>query len=857
MRHTGGLAGNIRYALRQFRQAPLFTAAAISTLALGIGGTTAIFTLIDAVMMKSLPVANPQALWRIGDGDNCCVQGVPQDRWGFFSYPLYQRLKAATPEFEDLTAFEAGGHRFSVRRQGSPEAARPLTSEFVTGNYFSVLGAKAYGGRLFTMEDDRPAATPALVLSHHAWQLIYGGDPSVVGSTLIVEGHPFAVVGVAASGFFGETLRGDPPDVWLPVNQEPLLSGVDGALLYQSGPAWLRAIGRLRPGASTDGMAPRLTALLRDWIRHDAGYPSNWMADVIRALPKQSIAVVPAGAGVGEMKEEYGSSLNILLAVCGMVLLIGCANVANLLLARSATRRTQTALRLAVGATPRQIVGLALTESVLLAIGGSIAGIAVAMGAARLLLILAFQHVHFLPVSVTPSPAVMGCALALALVTGIAFGAAPAWLATRTDPAEALRGSGRAISAHSSWASRALVATQACLSVVLVAGACMLARSLDKLENQNFGFAVDNRVIVAMNPPAATYTIAKLNALYRELEKRLAGLPGVRGAGLALYNPLTNNWGELIYVAGHPAPRMDGDTGASWDRVSARYLQNFGIPVLQGRYFTDGDNPTSAPVAVVNQAFVKRFFRPEENPIGQQFGLDKPEFANMFRIVGVVGDAKFAGWGLRRPARPMFFLPLAQNAPYPAGDMLERIELRSHYIGGLMLTTNATPGALEPVVTKILMELDPNLTITSVRTMREQVALRFDQDRAVASLAGLFGAVALLLAAVGLYGVTAYGVAQRRNEIGIRMALGADRGSVVGLVLRGTAARAGGGLLLGVPLAIGAGRLLQTRLYGVSNWDPVALGAAAGALAVCASVAAIIPARRAASIPAVEALRAE
>jgi predicted permease len=451
---------------------------------------------------------------------------------------------------------------------------------------------------------------------------------------------------------------------------------------------------------------------------------------------------------------------------------------------------------------------------------------------------------------------VLGCALALALVTGVIFGAAPAWLSTRTDPAEALRGSGRAISAHSSWGSKALVAVQACLSVVLVAGACMLSRSLDKVQAQNFGFAVDGRVIVSINSPAATYTIPKLNALYRELEARLTRLPGVRGAGLALYNPLTNNWGEMIYVAGHPAPKMDG-SGASWDRVSAHYLQSFGIPVLRGRYFNEADNENSAPVAVVNQAFVKRFFREEENPIGQQFGMDEPQFAHTYQIVGVVGDAKFAGWGLRRPAMPMFFVPLAQNVAYPAGNILERVEIRSHYIGGLMLTTNATPGALEPVVTKILSDLDPNLTIMSVRTTREQVALRFDRDRAVASLAGLFGAVALLLAAVGLYGVTAYGVAQRRNEIGIRMALGANRERVIGLVLRGTAARVGAGLVLGIPLAIGAGRLLQAQLYGVSNWDPVALCIATGALTLCAALAAIIPARRAASIPAVEALRAE
>jgi predicted permease len=847
----------VTYALRQFRQAPVFTAAAVLTLALGIGGTTAIFTLIDATMLRALPVKDPAALWRIGDGDNCCVQSGTQDRWGFYSYALYRRLKAAAPEFEDVAAFQAGGNRFSVRREGSSEAAKPLSAEYVTGNYFSVLGVQAFGGRLFSAEDDRPAAAPATVLSHHAWQQIYGGDPAVVGSRLVIEGHPFTVIGVAAPGFFGDTLRGDPPDLWLPVNQEPLLSGTDSALLHQSAPAWLRAIGRLRPGASVAGLAPRLSGVLREWIQHDSGYPSNWMPDVIRNLPRQTLDVVPAGAGVAEMKEEYGSSLNILLAVCGMVLLIGCANVANLLLARSVTRRTQTAVRLAIGASRRQIVGLALAESLVLALGGCAAGVLVAMGAARLLLMLAFQHAHFLPVSVAPSAAVLGCSVALSLATGLIFGAAPAWFATRTDPAEALRGTGRGTTAHSSWTSRVLVAVQGCLSVVLVAGACMLARSLDKLEGQDFGFAVNGRVIVAMNPPAATYTPARLNTLYREMEARLNGMPGVTGAGLALYNPLTNNWGEMIYVAGHPAPRMDEPSGSSWDRVSSQFLQNFGIPLIRGRHLSQADDENSPLVAVVNQAFVKRFFKTGEDPLGQHFGLDEPQFANTYRIVGVVGDAKFAGWGLRRPAMPMFYVPLAQTVPYPAGHMLERVEKRSHFVGGLMLKSNAAPGALEPVLTRVLADLDPNLTITSVRTMKEQVALRFDQDRAVASLAGLFGGVALLLAAVGLYGVTAYAVAQRKNEIGIRMALGADRWKVVGLVLRGVSQRVLVGLMAGIPLAILAGRLIAARLYGVTSWDPAALGLAAGSLAVCASVAAIVPARRAASISPVEALKVE
>ncbi len=745
------LPGSLRYALRQFRLSPVFTVAAVLTLALGIGGTTAIFTLIHAVMLRSLPVSDPGRLYRVGEGDNCCVQSGPQDRWGMFSFPLYKRLKAETPEFEEVAAFQAGRGRMSVRRQGVETAARPLRSEYVTGNYFSTLGVRPFGGRVFTPDDDKPSAPPVAVLSHRVWQTTYAADPSVLGSTFIVEGHPFTVVGVAPPGFFGETLESDPPDVWIPVQQEPMISG-ETNLLRQPVSAWLRMIGRLRPGASTGGMAPRLTGVLRQWMQNDSGYPANWMPDVIRTLPKQVLDVVPAGAGVGVMKEEYGRSLQILMSVCGLVLLIACANVANLLLARGVERRGQTAVRLAIGATPRQIVTQALTESILLAIGGGIVGLLVAMAAARLLLSLAFHSSHFLSISTAPSLMVLAFACGLALVTGIIFGVAPAWLATRTDPAEALRGSGRGTGDRSSFARKALLVVQATLSVVLVAGATMLARSLNKLEHQDFGYQIQGRVVVGLHNPLAGYTQLQLAALYRRLEEQLNGLPGVQGSGLALYNPLTDNWGELIMVAGHPAGKINEESGASWDRVSANYLQNFGMPILRGRAFSAADNETTAPVAIVNEAFVKRFFKTDEDPLGQHFGLDLPENASTFRIVGVVRDAKFAGGGLSRPARPMFYVPLAQNVDYH-DNLMKRVELRSHFIGGIMLVTNVSSGALEPLLTRTLAELDPNLTITSIRTMQQQVELRFDQQRAVASLAGLFGAVALALAAIGLYGV--------------------------------------------------------------------------------------------------------
>jgi predicted permease len=376
------LLGNLRYVVRQFRLSPVFTVTAVLTLALGIGGTTAIFTLIHAVMLRSLPVSDPAQLYRVGDGDNCCVEGGPQDRWDMVSFSLFERLKSETPEFQQVAAVQAGMGQLSVRRERLETAARPLRFEYVTGNYFYTLGVGAFGGRLFNEDDDTPASAPVAILSHHTWLTTYGGDTSVVGSTFVLDGRPFTVIGVAAPGFFGETLRSDPADLWIPLQQEPMMSA-GNSLLHQPISAWLRMIGRLRPGASISGMSPRLTAVLRQWMLHDSGYPANWMPDVTRVLPKQVLNVVPAGAGVAVMKEEYGRSLQILFGVCGLVLLIACANVANLLLARGVARRGQTAVRMAIGASRREIVMQALLESVLLAVFGAIAGLVVAIAAAR------------------------------------------------------------------------------------------------------------------------------------------------------------------------------------------------------------------------------------------------------------------------------------------------------------------------------------------------------------------------------------------------------------------------------------------------------------------------------------------
>jgi predicted permease len=361
-------------------------------------------------------------------------------------------------------------------------------------------------------------------------------------------------------------------------------------------------------------------------------------------------------------------------------------------------------------------------------------------------------------------------------------------------------------------------------------------------------------------PPAVIsrtwwFPLPQLDALYRRIEDRLKQTPGIENEGLALYNPLTDNWGEMIVVEGRPIPKFNEDAESSWDRVSPGYFAAVGQPILRGRGFTDGDNENTAPVAVVNEAFARRFF-PKEDPLEKHFGIDLPEDAGTYTIVGVVRDAKYAGWSMYRPTLPMFFVPLAQSAKY-ANPLMQEIDLRSHFIAGIMLETRSAPGEVEASLTKMLAEIDPNLTIIRVHSMQQQVADTFSQERAVASLAGLFGIVALLLAAVGLYGVTAYTVAQRTNEMGVRMALGANRSTVIRLVLGGAFQRVAIGLLLGIPLAIGAGRLISAQLYGVSTWDPIALSVAVSALAVCAFFASIIPAMRAAAISPIEALRIE
>jgi predicted permease len=848
------LRQDVLYALRQMRLSPVFTLTAMLTLALGIGATTAIFSLIDSVMLKSLPVADPSRLYRVGSGMNCCGQIGPQKEWGIFPYTLYQRIAAAAPEFEQTAAFEAWHSDFSVRRVDSNEPAKPLRSEYVSGNYFATLGIRAFAGRTLTQADDQPAAAPAAMLSHRVWQQEYGSDPKVVGSTFVLDGHAFTIVGITPPGFYGETLRSDPPELFVPLQQEPLLAGQNTVL--KAPLAWLRVIGRLRPGAKTDGMAARFTTMTREWLVSELGaeYP-QYLDQLKKVLPTEVVNVVPAGGGVAEMKAGYKSSLRILMVVCGLVLLIACANLANLLLARGSARGTQAAVRLAMGATKMRMVRQSLTESVVLAVLGGIAGIAVAFAGVKVIVALAFHSAHYVPLDATPSLAVLGFAFGMALLTGLAFGTAPAWFAARTNPAAVLHGAGRSTRDGRALPQKALVVVQATLSVVLLTGAGLLTRSLMKMEHQNFGFETDHRVSLRVNAPFSSYSPEKLDATYRALRQRLEQIPGVKRAAMGMYSPFTNNWDAMVARQGQGKIDVNGDNASSWDRVSAGYLELMGQRILRGRSISEQDTASTPNVAVVDEAFVKKFFKPGEEPIGTHFGMNDERYSGMFEIVGVVRTANYTDpsghWRM-----PLLFVPLAQRSHYNTA-MSQMIEERSHLIEAVVLELRGSMEGLEPQVRRAFAQVDSNLTLVSMRTMDQQVADRMDQERSVSQLTGLFGILALVLAAVGLYGVTAYGVERRTGEIGVRIALGANRAQVVAMVLRGAFVQILIGLVIGIPVSIGCARLIASQLYEVKGWDPIALGGSVAALALCALVASLVPARRAAAINPVRALRVE
>jgi macrolide transport system ATP-binding/permease protein len=846
------LSRDLRYAMRQLRRNPGFTLTVVITLALGIGANTAVFTLVQGILLRSLPVSDPSRLYRIGDKDDCCYyNSFENDNGDFdlFSYDLYLHFKQSAPEFEQLAAVEAGGGGFSMRYGAAP--ARSLHSEYVSGNYFSTLGVGAYAGRPLVESDDKPGAAPVLVLNYQIWQSDFGSDPAIVGATVYLNTHPFTVAGIAPPGFYGDRVVSRPPEVWLPLSSEVALAGAN-ASVSQPDTDWLYALGRLRPGVNRDALQTKLSTALRQWLLTRTAYTEHGGAALI---PRQHVVLASAAGGIQKLQQQTGNGLRLLMILSSVVLLIACANIANLLLARGTTRRAELAVRMALGAARKRLICQILTESILLSVMGGIAGLAVAYGLSRMILSVAFPEARNMPIEASPSLPVLGFAFLVSLLTGVIFGLAPAWLSSHAQPAEALRGVNRSTVNDSSLPQKALVVLQVALSVVLLAGAFLMTRSLGNLEHQDFGFSSANRYVLGFDPTGVGYTLDRLPALYRQIEDRFSALPGMAQVSMVRYIPLGgNNWGSCVIPQGHPAPGPGDDCFSSWDRASSHFLDSIGVPIVHGRNFSDRDTATSQQVAIVNQAFAKQFF-PGQDPIGKRFGVGKPQYSGAFEICGVFADFKMTQ--PRGKVGPLFFRPLAQQfTGYKEADASAG-EQASMFANFIILDFAAAPKDADTLARKTLAQIDPTLSVFQFDAYDTEVAANFNQDRLIARLTSLFGILALILASVGLYGVMSYFVARRAAEIGIRMALGATRTSVVSLVLRSAFIQILVGLALGIPAALLSGRAVASMLYGVNGMDPLAFTGATLLLAACALIASLIPARRAASIDPMRALRSE
>jgi len=837
---------DLRFALRQLRKTPGFTATAVLTLALGIGANASIFTLVNAILLKNLPVAEPDRLVKLGDQFMCCVGFGHRDDgdYALFSTAVYEHLKKNAPEFEELAAMQAGYlyRPVVVRRGDSQESARSVMGEFVSGNYFRMFGLRPREGRLLNDGDDVQGAPVVGVMSYETWKNNYSADASIIGSTFYVNTKPVTVAGIAPEGFYGDRLSNTPPDFYLPIESMPALANV--TYVHEPDGNWLYMIGRLKPGVSKVQLQAKLSGLLRQALAQTRTYSKQ---DDQSALARAHLVLTPGGAGIEGMREQYESHLKLLMWSSGLVLLIACANIANLLLVRGMGRKAEMSVRTALGAMPYRIVRQLLTESLLLAGLGGVAGLAIAYAGTKMLLALASPDAAGLPIHASPSPQVIAFACGLSLLTGVLFGVAPAWIAAQVQPVEALR-SGTRTTGGATLLQRGLVVAQAALSLVLLVGAGLFSQSLSKLQHTDLKLESTNRYIVHFNPQAAGYSQRQVGDLYRSIEEQFHAIPGVEKVGICTYTPMEdNNNGSDILVEGKAYQRGS----VSNIRVGAEYFDSVGTRLLMGRGIGVQDTATSATVAVVNESFVKKYFNPGENPIGHYFGAGE-HAPHDYEIIGVVQDTVYTD--IRWKNHSMYFVPLLQR---PASDKGPIDTDEGLYVGAFVLQTAHPINDMEALSRRTLSSINPNLAVVKFQGFDQQIADRFADDRMLARLTVLFGFLALLLATLGLYGVSAYAVARRTPEIGIRMALGAERAKVTAMIMQGAATQAVLGLAIGLPISWLCVRFVQAQLYEVKGIDAAILLASSLTLALAAALAAFIPARRAASIDPARALRTQ
>jgi len=828
------LAQDLSYGMRAMSRSPGITLVAVLSLALGIGANSAIFGLMDAVMLRSLPVNEPAKLVLFGDGlDEGISDGFPNP-W-LFSYPFYRQMQQRNQVFSDVAAAFSMTNRVHGFLEGQSDA-EAMDIQLVSGTYFPTLGVRAMLGRTLSDEDDRTeGGHPVAVVSCAWWTRSLARDPSVLGKKLTIGSTVFSIVGVAPPEFFG-TRVGESPDIWIPVSmQKEVPPGFDGYNdhMFES----LHLMARLKPGVSMEQANANVNLLFQQILRGFSGAPLT--EENLEKLDKTRVELNSMATGFSRLRRQFSAPLQILMAVVGLVLLIACANIANLLLARSTARARELAVRQALGAGRSRLIRQLFTESMALALAGGVLGVAVASGASHALVRLVSDGRDTLHLNVPLDTRLLLFTLGVTLTTAVLFGTIPAFRATRWNLTDSLKdGRSQAGARAKGPLAKALVVSQVAFSLVLLAGAGLFLHSLVNLTNVDTGFNRENVIRLRIDPSSAGYREdVRLTRMYRQIEERVSALPGVRAASFSIFTFNEGTWNNPVWVQGYASGHRDTDV--HHNAVGTGYFTAMGIPLLAGRTLGPQDTASSPHVAVIGETMARTLF-PSGSPIGQRYGRGGPENAGDIEVVGVVKDVKYNS--LEEDPQAGDYLPYTQNVRY-----LNDFEAR--YTGDFATAVAAIRQAIHDV--------DGTLPISEVMTLDEQVARSITNQRLVAELSTFFGLLAVFLSSIGIYGLMSYVVTRRTNELGVRVALGAERSQVLWLVMRESLWLVALGIAMGVPVALAGDRLASSMLYGLRASDPVSLLAGVVVLTAVAALACYLPARRASQVDPMVSLRYE
>ncbi len=847
MRFLDHLRADMRYGARMLLRSPGFTLIAVGSLALGIGVNTVIFTVAQHVLLDRLVVPHPEQLRLLwwSQPNN----GAVEDMWGesdpdagggqrstSFSYPVYLQLRKSNHQLEDLFAFKP------LQRQTVTvnEHAEALTAELVSGNYFSTLGVLPQVGRAIQESDDgAPASSPVVVISDRFWSRHFSRSPQAIGKTILVNMVPLTIVGVAPARFTGAYSAQEIPDIFLPFSMQPTVApqemGMPGgpSLLSNAELWWVLVMGRAREGIADHAAEASLNVALSSATR--ATLPAR------ASKPLPHLFLLDGSRGQNP-QVELSKPIYVLLGLAGLVLMLACANLANLLLARAGARAREVSVRVALGASRGRVLRQMLTESLMLSLLGGAAGVALAYAVRDAI-------PHLLSNSWAP-PAfaasfdwrILGFSVLISLLTGLLFGLTPAWESARVEVGTGIKDAARTASPRRKrFAGKSIVVVQVALSMLLVVGAGLFVQTLSRLGHERLGFQPDHLLLFSIEPPPTSYPGKATNQLYRRIEENLANLPGVHSVSLTELPLISGNISVHTIVPEGQQRKREGNLSALSNYVGRDFFSTFGIPIIAGRPFHATDTETSIKVAVVNESLARKFF-PNQNPIGKSFETGSSDNPSRLQIVGVCGDAKYDS--VRKPAEPTFYIPY-----WEAKDGVSGVTFA--------LSTRMKSAAIEPALRRIVKAIDSNLPILDIRTQNEQIAARMQRERIFAALTGAFGVLALVLASIGMYGLMAYAVSRRTNEIGIRMALGARPVLVLRMILGEASWLTAIGVVAGACAALVLGRLVASLLYGLKPWDPVTFAASAAVLIAVAMTASWIPARRAAGVSPMQALRHE